>query len=201
MTHSFKKAALSGVVLSAVFGLSACVTHYPLDIPESQWEVMSEEDRQAAREQQASIDEALAEQRAAEANAREEEARLARLALEVRRQEAPWGERIQCVLEGEARISGNWQPINPVGIDAVVGDITPITLSSPSTRRQQEAHASFDGQTLNICPHTHSTTSPQHNCVSVVGTQRDFARGFRREIASERLVRGPIRCDLPPHRH
>ena len=177
--------------------LAGCAARYPLDIPEAQWEAMTPAEQHQAREQQAALDRARAEQRAAEARAREEEARRERLALEVRRQQAPFGERVQCVLEGELRAGGNWRPLAPAGIDAVTGMTAPVPLTTRDGRYRQTAHTTFDGQTVTLCRHERELERPGADCARLVGTQRDFARGLSGQVETERFVRGPLRCDLP----
>ncbi|WP_302139200.1 hypothetical protein [Halomonas alkalicola] len=177
--------------------LAGCAARYPLAIPEAQWEAMTPAEQQQARAQQAALDRARAEQRAAEARAREEEARRDRLALEVRRQEARLGERVQCVLEGELRTGSNWRPLAPVGIDAVSGMTAPVPLTTRDGRYRQTAHATFDDQTVTLCRHERELERPGADCAQLVGTQRDFARGLSGRVKTEGFLRGPLRCDLP----
>ena len=177
--------------------LAGCAARYPLAIPEAQWEAMTPAEQHQAREQQAALDRTRAEQRAAEARAREEEARRERLALEVRRQQAPFGERVQCVLEGELRAGGSWRPLAPAGIDAVTGMTVPVALTTRDGRYRQTAHATFDGQTLSLCRSEHELARQGADCARLVGTQRDYARGLASRVETERFLRGPLRCDLP----
>src|SRR5690554_4715266 len=61
----------AAVALGLILPLAGCAARYPLDIPEAQWEAMTPTEQRQAREQQAALDHARAEQRAAEARARE----------------------------------------------------------------------------------------------------------------------------------
>ncbi|QJQ99854.1 hypothetical protein [Halomonas sp. PGE1] len=187
----------AAVALGLILPLAGCAARYPLDIPEAQWEAMTPTEQRQAREQQAALDRARAEQRAAEARAREEKAREARLALEVRRQEARPGERVQCVLEGELRRGSSWHAMTPAGIDAVSGMTVPVALTSRDGRRRQDAYATFDGQAVTLCRHERELARPGADCARLVGTQRDFARGLAGRVETERFVRGTLRCDLP----
>ncbi|MCG5525186.1 hypothetical protein LRB11_09625 [Ectothiorhodospira haloalkaliphila] len=190
------------ITLSIVVLLMGCATRYPLDIPEEQWEAMTAEQRLQARQQQAALDQARAEQRAAEARAREEEAARQRAELEVRRQEAGFGERVQCVLrEAEAYLGGSWRSVQPLALDVVQGmewGFEMQAVEDGRVRRRGTGYAHFDGTRLTLCPRSGQYQTHAAACAQVVGTTSDYRRGLSERIEGHRFLRGQLRCDLHP---
>ncbi|WP_156500150.1 hypothetical protein [Ectothiorhodospira sp. BSL-9] len=188
--------------LSIAALMMGCATRYPLDIPEEQWETMTSEQRLQARQQQAALDQARAEQRAAQARAREEEAARQRAELEVRRQEAGFGERIQCVLsDAEAYLGGSWRSVQPLALDLVQGMELGFEMQAVEdgrVRRRGTGHAYFDGTRLTLCPRSGQYQNQASACAQLVGTTNDYRRGLREQVDGHRFLRGQLRCDLHP---
>ncbi len=195
-----KHALIAG--LCALF-LTGCFATYPLNLSEEEWEALSPEERLAAREKQAELDRAAAERRTAEAQAREAEAARQLAELEVRRREAGYGERLQCVMEqGELRSGSRWRAVEPFAVDVVEGMDVPFDYREQDRgrHRSNDGNAQFDGTTLTLCAERWASRPDSDYCVRVLGTFEDYRRGLRTSVDSERFLRGDIRCQLAPGR-
>ena len=175
--------------------LTACGTRHPLGITDDEWEAMSVEQRIQAREQQAALDKAAAERRAEEARLREAEERRLLMELEVRRGEAAYGERVQCVLSrAEAYLGREWREMEPIALDLVTGIEVAYELVQigPRSRYSTDVYAAFDGQTVSLCRYSNSS----RQCARMPGTQRDYRRGIQQPVVAEDFLRGQLRCNL-----
>ncbi len=182
--------------------LSACGTRYPLGIPEDQWLTMTTEQRLQAQQKQSERDRAADERSAADARAREAEAARQRVELEVRRRQARYGERVQCILsDAQARLGGKMRSIEPVALDVVQGTFAEVNLSEPTGQTvhyRTPGFATFDGQTLSICQNANDDPSRAGSCVRILGTFADYRRGISQHIDNPRFLQGRLRCDLMP---
>ena len=182
------------LLLTALLWLGGCSPRHPLGIPDEEWQ---------AHEQQAELDRAAAEQRAAEARAREAEEQRRIMDLAVRRSEAHYGERVQCIFSpAEAWLGREWRSIEPLALDLVSGLVVPYRIESLSggrVRYQADLYAGFDGQTVSLCRHEPSARQPAGaSCARLLGTFEEYRRGLRETIQSGDFVRGQLRCHLGP---
>src|SRR6056297_2714593 len=98
------------MLFGALLFLAGCGTHYPLDIPEGEWMEMSSQERQRAREKQAELEKAREKRRAAEAEARAAESLKWLKRREASREQARYGDRVQCVLsDAKAYVWDEWR--------------------------------------------------------------------------------------------
>ena len=192
--------ALCGLL--AVLWLSGCAPRHPLGIPDEQWQTMSLEQQLQARERQAELDRARAEQRAKEAQAREAEAARQLAELEQQRRDARYGERVQCVLSSaEARLNRQWRPVEPLALDLVRGFELPFELQQSDGRpisHRGRGYALFDGQIVTLCPQSGQHASRPVACLRLLGTLRDYHSGLDQTLAAPDFLRGRLRCHLVP---
>ncbi|MGM0645425.1 MAG: hypothetical protein ACQESV_03355 [Thermodesulfobacteriota bacterium] len=179
-----------------------CGPKYPLDIPEEKWETMSTAEQLRAREKHAEVEKAREERRAAEAKAREAEAIEWLKRQEAARDEAQYGERVQCILSN-AKVYrwGEWHRIDPIALDIVQGMVLAFEMHAADPdelRLREQGYAGFDGQTLSLCAEKDQVQRNAQDCAKAMGTFKQFARGLTQRIASEDFLRGDIRCDFAP---
>lgn len=189
-------------IVALILGLSVfttgCTTSYPLGMSEDEWQALSQDRQVELRQQQAALEMRQAEERRAAAAARQAAAEAEALALRQALQNAPYGQRIQCVLEGQAYIGRDWQPIEPVAFDAVVGHTIDVSLISTKTSRSRQGYARFDGQRAQLCRRDPVLYGTNNRCATLAATQRQLGRGVARNVSADDFVRGRMSCDLPP---
>lgn len=195
------KKSIVTTVLILLFSVG-CSTRYPLDIPEEKWKTMSEAQQLQARQKQAELDRAREKRRAAEARAREAEAIKWLKAKEAARENASYGERVQCVLtDAQAYLWGKWRDIEPVALDLVKGMVLEFEIIESADNGigyQEKGYAGFDGQTLSLCSEKDRVQRNSATCARVLGTFEQYAKGLQKRIRSDEFLRGKIRCDLAP---
>ncbi len=187
--------ALIPLLVALLF--SGCTT-YPLGLDEESWRQLSPQQKLEASQQQAELDQARDLRLAREAEARAEEARREANELMLRRREAAYGERVQCVLEPVAYRSGKeWQWLKPVALDLVTGMRLSVELYEVKrSYRTREAVAWFDGQQVFICPDEYSARRESEACVRVAGHYGEYRQGLTRQIESEAFLKGRLRCSF-----
>ena len=191
---SLNRTIIVGIV---VLILSAC-SNYPLNMSEEEWQALTAEQQLAARQQQAELDEARALRRAREAEAKAAEAERAALALQEARKHAAYGDNVQCVFSPvQAYLNSKWRTAEPLALDLVRGYEHPVTISEQSRYSRYSLHAVayFDGQVVELCP---EYTSNRHRCARLLANQVDYQRGVEADVASDKFIKGRLRCALPP---
>lgn len=180
--------------------LTGCSLH-PLGIDDDEWAVMTREEQLRAYEKQAELDkvrvEAQARERAAQAEA---EARKYE-AMAYMRQNAHYGDIVQCVLDPvDMRFSSDWKPAKPQAFDLVRGEQLLLQMQDWKERYSWEASASFaeSGLAVELC--RNSAYRYGDDCTRVLGTSRDFHRGIRKTFEIDQYMKGTLRCDLKPIR-
>ena len=191
------------IILSALLVLLfACGPRNPLGIPDEQWAVMTPEQQLQARNQQAELDLAMAQKRAEEARQKAAEAEARKAELEAMRRNAPYGDRVQCVLEGgQAYLNRNWHPVSAFGLDLVRGYEEEFTMEVASGRYSRMpilGYALYDGQTITLCRLPREDTYRHEDCLRLVGTRRELQQGLDNFVSASEFLRGRLRCDLPP---
>ena len=190
-----------GLILTFAL-LAGCGSRYPLDIPEAQWEAMTPQEQLEARQEQAKLDRAAEERRTTEARAREAQAKKWLKDLEASREDARYGERLQCVLSpAQAYIGRSWREIEPLALDVVKGMVLKLDLKEADDgvfRYSTEAYAGFDGQTLSICPEEDYVQKNDPKCARVLATFEQYRKGVETTIKASDFLRGKIVCDLVP---
>lgn len=190
------------IVLGMLVLLLACGPRNPLGIPDDQWAMMTPEQQFEARSRQADLDQARDERRAEEARLRAAEAEAKKAELEAMRQNAPYGDRVQCVLEGgQAYLNRSWHPVSALGLDLVRGYEEAFSMEVASGRYSRmpiEGHALYDGQTITLCRFPREDTYRPEDCARLVGTRRELQRGLSANVTASEFIRGRLRCDLPP---
>lgn len=178
--------------------LAGCGASNPLRIPDDQWSQMTPEQKLQAYEQQAELDKARIEAKAQERQAQIEADARKQEALMRLRQNARYGDWVQCVLEPlEVRYSSKWRDAKPVAFDLVKGETRSLRLQDRSERYSATGWVRFqdNGQTVSLC-RSHSNSYGLRDCVELLGTTREFHRGIKKSIEVEKFLRGQIRCDL-----
>ncbi|WP_028571581.1 hypothetical protein [Desulfonatronum lacustre] len=191
---------MSAVLLLAF--VLACGPRHPLGIPDDQWQMMSLEEQNTARVQQAELDRAAAEERAARARLKAAEAEARKAELEAMRRNAPYGDRVQCVFEGgQAYLNRNWHPVSAFGLDLIRGYEEEFTMEVASGRYSRMpilGYALYDGQTITLCRLPREDTYRHEDCLRLVGTRRELQQGLDSFVSASEFLRGRLRCDLPP---
>jgi hypothetical protein len=200
MNPRVSKPIRSMVAMFLFFWLAACST-YPLGMSEAEWLELTPEQRLQVREKQLEHDRLNEQRRLAEAAARREEARQQAAELETRRQQARYGERLQCVLQpAEAWLNRKWREIEPLAFDLLVGHEQALPLQDADrrgVRYSSRAFARFDGQQLMLCQQPHEPRQ-RGRCLRELGTFNDYRRGIQREVEVDQFLRGRLRCSLVP---
>ena len=186
-------------LLVVLLGMLASCSMHPLGMSGQEWEALTPEQQLRAREQQAVLDQAAAERRAAQARADEAEALRQAAELQLRRQLAAPGERIQCVLgPHEAWLNRKWRAAEPLALDLLQGDEQRFDLvqaGSGSRSYYANGYARFDGETLLLCPHAAADWRRDQGCTRLLGTSGEWQRGLRGQLESDSFLRGSIRCE------
>ncbi|MDR5898169.1 hypothetical protein QC823_04070 [Halomonas vilamensis] len=194
---SLKKVVTNISYLALIFTLVACSSRYPLDMTEEEWLSLSAEQRVNVRAQQAALDIKQAEERRAAAEARQAAAEAEALEYRSALQSASYGQRVQCTLNGEAYLRGEWKVIEPIAIDTVVGRTLEVDVFSQHSRHSAQVYASFDGQRVQVCDRDTSSRRAYTRCVVLAATQRQFHSGVSSSVMASDFLRGTMRCDLP----
>lgn len=183
--------------LLTILLFSGC-TMYPLGMDEESWHQLSPQQKLEASQKQAELDRARDIRLASEAEARAEEARREAATLLLRRQEAGYGERVQCVLDPATYRSGDeWTRLQPVAMDLVTGLRLNIELNEAKrSYRTRQALAWFDGQQVFICPDEYSARRQSADCLRVVGHYAAYRNGLKRKVESGSFIRGLLRCSF-----
>jgi predicted small lipoprotein YifL len=182
--------------------VAACGPRHPLGIADADWQAMAPQQRVEAYNQQADLDRARAERRAAEAAIQEAADKARAAALESRRRQALYGERVQCVLrDAEVRTGNRWRPVLPMALDLVTGMETELLLEEPSDRTfgfSTRAYAAFDGQTVSVCRDPEGSRRGSAACARLLGTFQDYRQGLDERVDAPSFLRGSLRCSLVP---
>jgi hypothetical protein len=183
--------------LVLAIAISGCTT-YPLGLDEESWHELSPQQKLEASQKQADLDQARDLRLAREAEARAEAAREAANRLMLLRQQARYGERVQCVLEPISHHrSGDWRKLEPAALDLVLGVQVEVEFYEPGRASQvREAVAWFDGQRVQICPGEYAARYRSEACIIAVGHYRDYQRGMRRQIDSKGFLQGQLDCSF-----
>ena len=173
-------------------------TSYPLGLDKDSWHELSPQQKLEASQKQADLDQARDLRLAREAEARAEAAREAANRLMLLRQQARYGERVQCVLEPISHHrSGDWRKLEPAALDLVLGVQVGVEFYEPGRASQvREAVAWFDGQRVQICPGEYAARYRSEACIIAVGHYRDYQRGMRRQIDSKGFLQGQLDCSF-----
>lgn len=179
-------------LFALLFSLVAGCTFHPLGIADTQWQQMTVEQRQQAYMEQAKLDEAARERRAAQ---QQEQLRLQEQTLQLRQQQleqAGPGDLVQCTLENAQGDYGKnkWRAAQPLAVEMLKGDVVQSDLERVERAYQRIAvQLSFDGMRVQLCDNYNS-------CASMVATRGELRRGKRSQI-STRKVRGRLFCQYP----
>ncbi|MBE0471192.1 MAG: hypothetical protein IBX55_16990 [Methyloprofundus sp.] len=171
-------------LLFLVLTLSGCVAmadKKPLNISESDWEVMSDEMKLYAYERQARLD----AQRQASVQAQFEHRAPAHVQADA------YGDRVQCTLNGESRLAGKWRKTDPFGFVVATGDR--VEFNYYTNKHSAYGYATFDGVTVQAC----GTTNLPSHCVSIAATAHQLDRGgVTQQVTSRDFFRGEMSCSL-----
>lgn len=182
--------------LLVVFLLTACAS-YPLDMSEDQWLALTPEQQYDAQLKQAELDRQREARRLAEQQKREQALRDQQAQLELARENAKYGERLQCVLQdSELYVSKKWRAGDPIALDLLVNQpAQPLKQSTVDGRNGFTHYARFDGQILSLC---RNENSRRQDCALMLGTFTDYHRGFQQTISQDKWLRGQMRCQFVP---
>lgn len=114
---SFNSFSTRFVNLIVALLLSACAS-YPLGMSEAQWLALTPEQQYDAQIKQAELDRQREARRLAEQQAREQALKEQQAQLALARNNANYGERVQCVLQNsELYINKKWRASEPLALD------------------------------------------------------------------------------------
>lgn len=129
----------------------------------------------------------MAEQQAGEQALKEQQAQL-----ELARENAKYGERVQCVLQNsELYFNKKWRVSELLAKQPAQA----VKQSTADGRYGFTLYAQFDGQTLSLCHHENSR---RQECALMLGTFNDYHRGLRQTIQQDNWLRGQLRCQFVP---
>ncbi|MBJ6909051.1 hypothetical protein JG661_07000 [Vibrio cholerae] len=188
------KPYLSSVVCALL--LTACAS-YPLGMSEAQWLALTPEQQYDAQLKQAELDRQREARRLAEQQAREQALKEQQAQLELARENAKYGERVQCVLQNsELYFNKKWRASEPLALDLLAKQpAQAVKQSTADGRYGFTLYAQFDGQTLSLCRHENSR---RQECALMLGTFNDYHRGLRQAIQQDNWLRGQLRCQFVP---
>lgn len=197
-------ALLSTALISAIF-ISGCSSN-PLGIDDDTWQTMTPSEHLDAHKAQAQLDEAAyhaaTEQRKAELAAQAEQQRI----REEIRQNARYGDLVQCVLNPVSYFKGkSWLALQPLGFELVRGDTATVELKS-AKGMSLSLYATLDqsGQNLSVCRYASSGYGSSSgykdysNCAVLASTAKRLAKGVSQHIELKEWLRAKLHCDLKP---
>lgn len=173
--------------------LSGC-SLYPLGIPEDQWLLMTPEQQQEARMEQARQDEAARVRREQRWQLQQAQQHLQQAEREQRVRQAREGDVLQCVLEEVSIKLGKnkWRHANPAAIELLLGEQRELMLERTGRRHQrQRVQLRFAPLSVELCDEQGS------DCRVLAATGREWQRGKSHAIQSDRL-RARLTCQYPP---
>ncbi|WP_370277529.1 hypothetical protein [Pontibacterium sp.] len=180
--------------------LTGCSLH-PLGIDDEEWAVMTREEQLRAYEKQAELDKVRAEAQARERAAKAEAEARKYEAMAYLRQNAQYGDIVQCVLDPvDMQFSSKWKPAKPQAFDLVRGEQLTLRMQDWKERYSSEASVSFAESGLEVELCRNSSYRYGGDCTRVLGTSRDFRRGISKSFEIDRYMKGTLRCDLKPIR-
>ena len=197
----FSRYGLCLLVAASALGLAACTSN-PLGMSDQEWAALTPEQRLQVRQKQLEYAQALEQRQAAALAERQAQARQRAAELELRRQQARYGERVQCVLApAQGWFNQQWRDIEPLALDLLTGSEQVVTVRQMQVhapRYSARAYARFDGQQVSLCLRSESESSPNNRCVRFLGTFADYRHGIAQPVHSHQYVRGQMRCSLVP---
>ncbi|HLV47653.1 MAG TPA: hypothetical protein VKY35_01160 [Aliidiomarina sp.] len=113
------------------------------------------------------------------------------------RQNAPYGEVVQCAFrDTQAKFGNEWHPTQPFSFAIHRSEINrPITLVRQGSSRSVELHLSFDGLNVNVCP------AYGRSCATLAGTERAYSRGYSQPIVVNEKLTGKLYCSYPLYKN
>lgn len=170
----------------------------PLNIPDEIWLNMSDEKKIQAYEQQASLNLQREQNRQLELQLRAKEEQQKQLMYENQLENAPYGERLQCIVyDAKAKLNRKMRDINYIGLDLLKNNIQEFKIvqnTSSSRRYSSVGYAFFNGIELKLC----DDSNMRRNCTSIVGTFMDFSKGVNRHLSNDDFIIGKIKCEFIP---
>ncbi|WFE68093.1 hypothetical protein P8S54_07625 [Thiomicrospira sp. R3] len=168
--------------------VSSCMatSKKPLNISDDDWSAMSDEMKLYAYERQAQLD--------AQYNA--ELKKQPSVTTPVMPQPEAgstdvYGQRVQCTLNGEARIGGKWRKAEPFGFD--IGRAESVDFDIYSGNNSSFGSATFDGVNVQAC----GTANLPSYCVRLAATAHQLDRGgISQSVSSSHFFRGEMTCSL-----
>lgn len=143
---------------------------YPLGISQEEWRSLSPALQQSIREEQANLRRDLAETDRG---------------------------RLQCVIEGDAYIAGEWRRMDTIVFDAKEGQSAQVPMFTLDRRYQSDGSVGFNGHRVAFCDRMHGLQRNPERCATLSGTSLQFSRGVRTRIYAERFIRGVMACSYP----
>lgn len=192
--HVIKRITKSCIVLGVLAALSACAS-YPLNMSKAEWEALPAEAKLTARQEQAALDKARSEERRAAYEAREREAEAQEAEYQQALASAPYGTRVQCLMEGDAYISGEWRRLDTSLFELIPDYPISVPLRTLDGRYQTEGSAEFNGYRVSFCDRQHGLSRRPERCGVMSGTRLQFTRGNRSRVQADQFVRGDMYCE------
>ncbi|AHF02310.1 hypothetical protein THIAE_06270 [Thiomicrospira aerophila AL3] len=178
---------ITAVMLAVSVSSCMATSKKPLNISDDDWAAMSDEMKLYAYERQAQLD--------AQYNAelqRQQSAPTPVMPESLTGSTADsYGQRVQCTLNGEARIGGKWRKAEPFGFD--IGRAESVEFDLYSGNHSSFGTATFDGVNVQAC----GTTNLPSYCVRIAATAHQLDRGgISQSVSSSHFFRGEMTCSL-----
>jgi hypothetical protein len=193
--NALKRVSKSFMVIGIVAGLSACAS-YPLNMSKAEWESLPAEAKLTARQEQAALDKARSEERKAAHEAREREAYAQEAAYRQVLSSAPYGDRVQCLMEGDAYIAGEWRRLDTSLFELIPDYPISVPLRTLDGRYQTDGSAEFNGYRVSLCDRQHGLLRRPERCGVMSGTRLQFARGNSVNVQADQFLRGYMYCEF-----
>ncbi|WP_417796493.1 hypothetical protein [Terasakiella pusilla] len=189
--------ALAGLL----FGLSGCMTTYPLGFSENEWLALTPQQQLDARQEQARLD---ADKRREEQARKEREAEAQRhyqANIQKRYQTAQYGDVVQCILKNTVvDFKPGWRDAEPVAFNLVKGEQKAIELHSRPSGKKTDVWVTLDEQGLNLSLCRNQSSSRRGTCATIVATTQQFSQGYTTQMQVSDYLRTNIYCSLAPTR-
>jgi len=184
-----------------LFGLSGCMTTYPLGFSENEWLALTPQQQLDARQEQARLD---ADKRREEQARKEREAEAKRhyqANIQKRYQTARYGDVVQCLLKDTVvDFKPGWRDAEPVAFNLVKGEQKEIQLHSRPRGKKTDLWVHLDDQGLNLSLCRDQSNNRRDTCSTIVATTQQFSRGYTTQIQVSDYLRTNIYCSLAPTR-
>lgn len=110
---------------------------------------------------------------------------------------AALGDTLECFVEGDIYLSGQWQRLAPTRIEIGRGDRRKIPLVTFDRRLISDGVVAFDGYRVSLCDRHYGLTRAPDQCASISAAPRQYLHGISGRVTTSRFLRGRMYCGFP----